>query len=498
MAEFSRSSGILLHPTSFPGPHGIGTFNKAAYEFVDFLARAGQKLWQVLPMGPTSYGDSPYQSFSSFAGNPYLVALETLVEEGLLDAAALDGHPAFVPRGVDYCQMYEWKLPLLLKAAGDFEQRANPAQKADFHHFCSAHGPDWLDDFALFMALKHVQGGKAWNEWPVELRDRHPEALARARHQQAELVHGHRFIQWLFERNWQHLRRYANGKGIRVIGDIPIFVAMDSADTWVAPHAFHLDKNKRPSVQAGVPPDYFSPDGQLWGNPLYRWKEMKQDGFLWWLARIQAAFRLYDIVRVDHFRGFAAYYEVSGKAKNARQGRWVKAPGLELFRRVKKVLGDLPIIAEDLGLITPDVLKLVEATGFPGMKVLQFAFGSDANDKFLPHNYTSHCVAYTGTHDNDTSQGWYETADESHKDYFRRYFNTDGLRVAHTLIRGVFASVASMVVVPLQDLLEVGTEGRMNFPGRRHDNWLWRYDEGAIKPEHEQFLLDLARTYGRA
>ncbi len=497
MAEFPRSGGVLLHPTSLPGPYGIGSFNRAAYEFVDFLARAGQKLWQLLPMGPTSYGDSPYQSFSSFAGNPYLIALETMVAEGLLDAAALADPPAFTAPGVDYCQMYEWKLPLLLRAAGEFERRANHAQKADFQFFCAEQAA-WLEDFALFMALKNAHGGKAWNEWEPELRDRHPEALRKAREQHGELVHGHRFLQWLFDRAWQHLRRYANDKGIQVIGDIPIFVAMDSADVWVAPHAFHLDKNKRQTVQAGVPPDYFSPDGQLWGNPLYRWREMKADGFSWWLDRIRAAFRLYDIVRIDHFRGFAAYYEVPGKAKNARKGRWVKAPGVELFKTVRKKLGDVPIIAEDLGLITPDVQKLLDSTGYPGMRVLQFAFGSDAHDKFLPHNYVHHAVAYSGTHDNDTSAGWYETAGEHEKAAFHRYFDTDGSHAAHTLVRGVFASVASIAVVPLQDVLEVGKEGRMNFPGRSHDNWQWRFAEGDLKAEHEEFLLGLARAYGRA
>lgn len=496
MAEFPRSSGILLHPTSLPGPYGIGSFNRAAYEFVDFLARAGQKLWQLLPMGPTSYGDSPYQSFSSFAGNPYLIALETLIEEGLLDPASLST-PEFAGSGVDYCQMYEWKLPLLLRAAGEFDRRANQAQKADFQFFCAEQAA-WLEDFALFMALKQVHGGKAWNEWPAELRDRQPAALRQAREEHGSLVHAHRFLQWLFDRAWQHLRRYANDKGIRIIGDIPIFVALDSSDVWVAPHAFHLDKNKRPSVQAGVPPDYFSPDGQLWGNPLYRWKEMKADGFTWWLDRIRAAFRLYDIVRIDHFRGFAAYYEVPGKAQNARKGRWVKAPGVELFKTVKKQLGDLPIIAEDLGLITPDVQKLLATTGFPGMKVLQFAFSGDASDKFLPHNYERHAVAYSGTHDNETSAGWYANASDHEKDYFRRYFNTDGEHAAHDLIRGVFASVASIAVVPLQDVLEIGSQGRMNFPGRRHDNWQWRFSEGDLKPDHEQFLLGLARAYGRA
>lgn len=487
----------MLHPTSLPGPYGIGSFNSAAYAFVDFLARSGQKLWQVLPMGPTSYGDSPYQSFSSFAGNPYLIALEPLVSEGLLDASELEKAPVFSDRGVDYCQMYEWKLPLLLKAAAEFDRRGNQVQKADFQSFCAEH-TGWLEDFALFMALKHVHGGKAWNEWPPEQRDRLPEALQKARQEHGALIHGHRYIQWLFDRAWGHLRRYANDRGIRIIGDIPIFVALDSSDCWVAPQAFHLDKNKRPSVQAGVPPDYFSPDGQLWGNPLYRWREMKADGFSWWINRIRAAFRIYDIVRIDHFRGFAAYYEVPGKAKNARKGRWVKAPGIELFKAVKKALGDLAIVAEDLGLITPDVHALLEKTGFPGMRVLQFGFGSDANDKFLPHNYVAHAVAYSGTHDNDTTEGWYSTAPESQKDYLRRYFNTDGKHAAHTLVRGVFASVADIAIVPLQDVLEVGAEGRMNFPGRSHDNWLWRFKEGDIKPEHEAFLLDLARCYGRA
>ncbi|MEW6283388.1 MAG: 4-alpha-glucanotransferase, partial [Candidatus Eremiobacterota bacterium] len=355
----------------------------------------------------------------------------------------------------------------------------------------------WLEDFALFMALKAANGGTAWNEWDPLLRHRDPEALRRARHAHAQVLHGHRFIQWLFFRSWENLKRHANERNIRVIGDIPIFVAMDSCDTWVAPRCFHLDKKARPTVVAGVPPDYFSPDGQLWGNPLYRWREMKQDGFSWWLERIRAAFRLYDYVRIDHFRGFAAYWEVSGKAATARKGRWVKAPGVDLFKRVRQVLGDLAIIAEDLGVITPDVESLRDRFGFPGMKVLQFGFGSDARDKFLPHNYEANFVAYSGTHDNDTSLGWYETARPEEQDFCRRYFASDGTRISHAMVRGVFASVARMAVVPLQDVLELGTEARMNFPGRRHDNWLWRYLPGDLTEERADFLRDLARTYGR-
>lgn len=495
--NYQRRSGILLHPTSLPGRYGIGTFDRAAYDWVDFLAETRQTLWQVLPLGPTGYGDSPYQSFSSFAGNPYLISLDELVQDGLLDAAELDNAPDFPRDRVDYGALYHWKLPLLRHVADTFTQRATPEQRGEFDHFCTEHA-EWLDDFALFMALKDAHDGAAWNTWEMDLRSRQPAALDAARRAQPDAIHAHKFNQWLFYRQWTALKAYANEKGIQIIGDIPIFVAMDSADTWAAPDGFFLDDALQPTVVAGVPPDYFSATGQLWGNPLYRWDAMQRTGYAWWLRRIRAALRLYDIVRIDHFRGFAAYWEVPAGEETAINGQWVEGPGSDFFTAIQKELGELPIIAEDLGEITQDVLDLRDQFGLPGMKVLQFAFSSDASDKFLPHNYTPNFVVYSGTHDNDTSWGWYRNSStEGERDFFRRYFQSDGRDVAWTLIGAAFRSVAATAIVPLQDVLELSSEARMNLPGSDRGNWSWRF-----VPEHFTDgvvwrLRELTTVYGR-
>ena len=353
--EYQRRSGILLHPTSLPGRYGIGSFDQAAYAWVDLLDQTRQSVWQVLPLGPTGYGDSPYQSFSSFAGNPYLISLDELVQMGLLDQSVLDQAPHFPNDHVDFGAIYRWKLPLLYHVAATFAQRATPEHQQEFANFCTAQA-DWLDDFALFMALKDAHDGAPWNQWAMPLRSRQATALAMASKTHAAAIHGHKLNQWFFYRQWMRLKSYANALGIQVVGDIPIFVAMDSADAWADPQAFHLDAEFQPTVVAGVPPDYFSATGQLWGNPLYRWSAMQQNGYAWWLRRINAALRLYDMVRIDHFRGFAAYWEVPAGEKTAIKGRWVQAPGMDFFTTVKEQLGDLPIIAEDLGEITPDVI----------------------------------------------------------------------------------------------------------------------------------------------
>ncbi len=493
----TRRSGILLHISSLPGRHGVGSFNRAAYDWVDFLAHTRQTLWQVLPLGPTGYGDSPYQSFSTFAGNPYFISLEERVDDGLLDQAVLDGAPDF-PRGhVDYGRLYEWKLPLLRQAATEFLPRATPEMRVEFEHFCVEQA-DWLDDYALFMALKDANGGKSWLEWAMPLRSRDPEALLSARLEHRDALHAYKFKQWLFTRQWNSLRAYANAKGIQIIGDIPIFVAMDSADAWTSPEQFFLNEEYQPTVVAGVPPDYFAATGQLWGNPLYRWHVMKQDGYRWWLRRFRGALRLYDRVRVDHFRGFAGYWEVPAGDPTAEHGQWVKGPGADFFETVRAELGELPIIAEDLGEITPDVLELRNHFGLPGMKVLQFAFSTDASDKFLPHNMERNFIVYSGTHDNDTSVGWYRHSSTDHeRDHFRRYFHTDGRDPAWSLIVAAFGSVAMTAIVPLQDLLSLDTEARMNLPGRASGNWGWRFVPEQLTGHLAHRLQETTRLFGR-
>ena len=493
-----RRSGILLHPTSLPGRYGIGSFNQAAYDWVDFLAYTRQTLWQVLPLGPTGYGDSPYQSFSSFAGNPYLISLETLVEEGLLDQYVLDAAPDFPRERVDFGAIYHWKPPLLRRVSTEFADRATPEQQAEFDAFC-ADNAEWLDDYALFMALKDAHGGAPWNQWEMDLRGRDPRALDAAAKEHTTIVHGHKFNQWLFYRQYLKLKQYANDKGVQIVGDIPIFVAMDSADAWANPDEFFLDAEFQPTVVAGVPPDYFSATGQLWGNPLYRWDAMKRTGYAWWLRRVKAALRLYDMVRIDHFRGFAAYWEVPAGEATAINGAWKPGPGADFFNVVQAELGDnLPIIAEDLGEITPDVIALRNQFNLPGMKILQFAFASDAGDKFLPHNYARNFAVYPGTHDNDTTWGWYlHSATDRERDFFRRYFRTDGHDAAWTMIEAAFRSVAVMAVVTMQDVLNLGTDARMNLPGRADGNWTWRYVPEQITGHLVDRLLDAATLFGR-
>lgn len=485
--KMTRCSGVLLHVTSLPGTHGVGTMNRSAYAWVDFLADAGQKIWQVLPLGPTSYGDSPYQSMSTFAGNPYLISLQQLTDEGLIKKEELKE----LPEGkVDYCQLYEWKLPLLHKVV----ERLKPGK--DFDHFCEQQ-KFWLQDYALFLALKAEHKNLAWNQWPKPLRHRQPEALEQARQRHSQQIRREMLIQWLFFKQWGELHAYATKRNIQIFGDIPIFVAMDSSDTWCHPHLFQFNAELQPKAVAGVPPDYFAVTGQLWGNPLYEWKAHKEESYAWWIERVRAAFRLYDLLRVDHFRGFAGYWRVPAKSKTAETGCWVKGPGPDFFKQLLRNVNN-PIIAEDLGDITPDVIALRDRFGLPGMKILQFGFGSDPGNPFLPHNFEStHFVAYTGTHDNDTARGWYENGTEAERRYVRDYFGNIDEPISQTLIRATLASTAKIAIVPLQDILDLGAEARMNYPGRSHDNWQWRLMPNQLNEKHRDRLREWTRMYNR-
>ena len=491
---FTRSSGILLHPTSLPGPYGIGDLGPQAYRFVDWLSSAGCKLWQTLPLGPTGYGDSPYQCFSAFAGNPYLISLDELLKDGLLDESDLGPMKDLPGSHVDFGLVIPKKLDILQKAFSNFGSTPGHLGKA-FDAF-RADNAFWLDDFSLFMAIKESHGGGPWSGWPEELRNRDNVAIVKTRRDLAESVSQYSFYQFLFFRQWNNLHSYTKEKGIQIIGDIPIFVAYDSADVWSHPELFFLDELGNPTVVAGVPPDVFSEDGQLWGNPLYNWDVHQNEKYAWWLSRVRASLKLMDIIRFDHFRGFAGYYAIPAGGPTARNGDWVSAPGKELFYVVKKFmheelgLAELPIIAEDLGVITPDVTDLLDTFEFPGMRILQFGF-SGMDNPYLPHNYVSNCIAYTGTHDNDTSMGWYETASEHEKDFANRYLSVDGHVFAWDLIRAIWKSVAVFTITPMQDALNLGQEARMNYPGRLGGNWSWRMNEDDMREDLAAGLKDL-------
>jgi 4-alpha-glucanotransferase len=503
-----RTSGVLLHPTSLPGRFGIGELGNEARDFVDFLAQTRQALWQVLPLGPTGYGDSPYQCFSAFGGNPLLVSLERLVADGLLSPSDLALVPEWPEGEVDFGSVIAFKKPLLRKAGLAFSDKAKRGQQDAFIGFCRDKAA-WLDDFALFMALKERHGGVAWNRWDRELVVRDPAALERARIELARELHVERVIQYLFFSQWAELRAHAHGHGIQIMGDIPIFVAHDSADVWAHPGLFHLAADGSPSFQAGVPPDYFSATGQLWGNPLYRWDVMARDGYRWWVERFRTLLESVDIVRLDHFRGFEAAWEIPGGETTAIKGRWANGPGAAFFETLGQALGSLPIVAENLGVITPQVEELRQRFGFPGMAILQFAFGDDSQaSDFLPHRFPRNVVVYTGTHDNDTIVGWWnagvgestrtEGQVERERDFCRRYLNTDGTDIHWAFIRQVLASVANTALFPLQDVLGVGASGRMNVPGRMGGNWKWRFAASDLTPQVRNRLATLTQTYGRA
>ncbi len=494
--KFERSSGILLHPSSLPGPYGIGDIGPQAHRWIDFLAKTRCSLWQVLPLGPTGYGDSPYQCFSAFAGNPYLISPEALITQNLLLAEDLADRPNLPADRINYGSVIFWKLKVLNRAYYRFKSLQSSHLQESYERFKSDHA-EWLNDFALFMALKDAHNGNPWTMWEAPLCNRQPEALQEARQAYTEAIDKHIFRQFVFFQQWEALHAHAKEQGIQIIGDIPIFVAHDSSDVWANPELFYLDKKGKPAVVAGVPPDYFSATGQRWGNPLYRWKLHKERGYDWWLKRFRSVLSLVDIVRLDHFRGFAAYWEVPGDAETAVKGRWVTGPGADLFDVVSRELSDLPIIAEDLGVITPDVVALREQFGLPGMKIFQFAFAEDATDPFLPHNYPQNCVVYTGTHDNDTAKGWYDRINEKEKDFYRRYLARDGSDVSWDFIRAVWGSVAVYSLAPLQDFLSLGNEARMNYPGNPSGNWQWRVKPEAINEPLIHRIIELNWLYRR-
>jgi 4-alpha-glucanotransferase len=463
---------VLLHPTSLPGPYGVGDLGPTAHAWIDALARARQTWWQVLPLGPTGYGDSPYQSYSSFAGNLNLLSPELLVQDGLLNRSDLDG--VHFPDGhIDFQNVIAFKQHVVDRAWGEFKAGRAAGLRGEFEAFCRREA-GWLDDFALFMAVKESRGWASWQDWPAGLRERDPHTLESARRELADAVGKKQFGQFLFRRQWDALRRHAHAAGVKVIGDVPIFVAADSADVWANPKLFLLDERRRPTVVAGVPPDYFSKTGQLWGNPLYDWNEHRRTGYAWWAARLRATLSHVDLVRLDHFRGFVAAWHVPAGEATARNGRWVSGPGADFLSAMRDRLGGLPLIAEDLGEITPDVYALRDRFHLPGMRILQFAFGGASESRFLPHYYEPNTAVYTGTHDNNTTRGWWADVGEHERHFARRYLGRDGSEITWDLIRLAWMSVADYALVPLQDLLDLGPEARMNFPGKSTGNWSWR------------------------
>lgn len=497
----ARMSGILVHPTSFPSRYGIGDLGKGAERFIDFLEASHQHIWQVLPLGPTGFGDSPYQSLSAFAGQPYIISPDLLREDGLLTDEDLKDPPASDPGKVDYGSVITYKMQLLRSAYAHFsgmEDEKKESLQEEFEDFLKRES-SWLCDYALFMAVKDHFEGRLWLEWDEDIRDGKPQAKEEYAEKLKDQVGFYEFIQFLFDRQWRRIRLYAAKKDIWIIGDIPIFMSLDCTDVWAKKDLFKLDSKGYPTEVAGVPPDYFSATGQLWGNPLYDWNYQKKTGYRWWIERIKRQLELVDFIRIDHFRGFESYWAVPYGEKTAENGEWKKGPGLDFFAALKKELGeDVPIIAEDLGIITEDVNKLRDACGFPGMKVLQFGFGDMNDDTHIPHFYrTRNCVCYTGTHDNETTVGWYAHQPEAVKDRIRLYGNCDGGGVSLDFIRFAMGSIARYAIFPVQDLLQLGNEARMNTPGVPAANWAFRYEEGALKDWMRDWLVRYTRIYDR-
>ncbi|WP_036099255.1 4-alpha-glucanotransferase [Leptotrichia sp. oral taxon 215] len=495
---FERSSGILFHPTSLPGKYGIGTLGKEAYAFIDFLKKSRQKLWQIFPLGPTGYGDSPYQSFSSFAGNPYLIDFDLLIEAHLLSEEDLrDVFFGDNEEYIDYGAIYNQKYPLLRRVYENFKSSDNHEMRENLEHF-KRENASWLNDYSLYISLKNHFNGLPWNEWAHDIKNREHGAMEHYRNELADDIEYHNFIQFLFFKQWGDVKRYANENGIKIIGDIPIFVAADSSDAWANPEIFLFDEERKPVKVAGVPPDYFSATGQLWGNPLYNWQKLKETNYSWWVERVRANLSTCDIIRIDHFRGFEAYWAVPYGDDTAINGQWEPGPGIDLFNAIKSQLGELPIIAEDLGLMTQGVIDLREATGFPGMKILGFAFDSGEENDYLPHTYTKNCVVYTGTHDNDTLIGWFQKAKEEDRQFARDYLNSRSDDKIHwDAIRGAWSSVASMAISPVQDFLGLGSEARINTPGVAAGNWQWRLRHGVLTDELAERIAKLTRVYSR-
>lgn len=498
-----------MHITSLPSRYGIGDMGPAAYEFADFLASAGQRLWQVLPLHPTGYADSPYQCFSAFAGNPLLLSFDHLRDQGLFDSSQLESIPAFPDDRVDYGPVIDFKYALLRRAAQTFFAYSSSTQRSSFDEFCRDAAP-WLDDFALFMAYKDTRRENTWATWDVPVCQRDADALVELGARLAFEVQAHKFYQFEFFRQWDRLREHCRQRKVRFMGDVPIYVAHDSADVWAHRELFHIDERGLPTIVAGVPPDYFSATGQLWGNPIYRWDVLAQQGYAWWIERFRSTLKLFDMVRLDHFRGFEAYWEIPAGETTAMNGRWVKGPGDKLLTELQAAIGELPIVAENLGVITPEVERLRHEFRLPGMSLLQFAFGKDPQGpSFRPHNYSRDLVAYTGGHDNDTTVGWWRSsggADSTRtpedvrkeKAFARAYLDLqDEADIHWSMIRAVMASVANIAMVPLQDVLGLGTEARMNLPGTTSGNWKWRYRNGALKGEHAEKLRMLSSHYDR-
>jgi len=505
---FPRASGILLHPTSLPGRFGIGDLGEEAYAFAEFLAASRQSLWQVLPLGPTGYGDSPYQCFSAFAGNPLLISPQRLVHAGLLSKEDIANTPEFPDERVAFGNLIEYKKSLFSKAFDNFKRNAGETLQARFFAFCRE-SESWLEDYALFRALKSAHGGVAWYDWAPQFAKRDEHALDSARESLADRIDLEKLLQFLFFEQWSALKAYCDARGISIIGDAPIFVAFDSADVWTHPEMFKLDREKRPNVVAGVPPDYFSRTGQLWGNPIYNWDMIRGDGFRWWIERLQATLQTVDMLRIDHFRGFAASWEIPAGDKTAERGRWVEVPGRELFATLRDTFHELPIIAEDLGVITPDVEALRDEFGLPGMRVLQFAFRGDSKNIDLPHNYIQNCVVYTGTHDNNTTIGWFnsEAGRDSTRDaeqiareraYCLKYLNSEGKKIHWDFIRAAWSSVANTAIAPLQDVLGLDGRARMNLPASQEGNWQWRFRAEALTDEVRDRLAEMTELYGRS
>ncbi len=489
-----RSNGLLLHISSLPGEYGIGDFGKEAYKFVDFLEKSGSKYWQILPLGITGYGDSPYQSFSAFAGNPYFIDLDVLLEEGIITRGEIDRiNLNKNPGKVDYLHLYEGKMELLRKA---YERgKKSLRKKLEDYYQENYH---WLQEFSLYMAIKKAHGEKSWLEWDKDYRNWRSETVRTFVKRNQEEIFFWIFTQYYFENQWLRLKKYANDKGIEIIGDLPIYVSEDSADVWKNPEMFRLDENYRPITVAGCPPDAFSSTGQLWGNPIYDWENMKDNGYRWWIKRIKHSFKLYDVLRIDHFRGFEAYWEVPYGEDTAMFGQWTKGPGIELFDVIKEELGELNIIAEDLGYLTPEVEQLIKDSGFPGMKVLQFAFDPREESDYLPHNYTQNSIVYTGTHDNHTVAGWTGNIPAEELAFAKKYFKMDREEgFPWGMIRGAWSSVSKVAVAPMQDFLELGDEARMNIPSTLGENWDWRMEKHHLSEALARRIYDINRTYGR-
>jgi 4-alpha-glucanotransferase len=493
---YQRSSGLLCHFTSLPGPHGIGDLGPDSFAFVDLLQEAGQHLWQVLPLGPAGAGDSPYDSRSSFAGNPLLISIQGLVDDGLVDPGVVKASSDFASGHVNFRAVERWKGQHLRSAFQAFADGRFTRLEREFRAF-QERSASWLDDYALYQALSEEQETTAWYTWPEKIRSRDATAMKSIRESLRDEIEFHEFVQFMFDRQWDELKEYANERGVAIMGDIPIYVALDSADVWANQSQFLLDDDGQPEKQAGVPPDLFAEDGQLWGNPVYDWDAMAEDGYAWWIARMSRIAELTDLVRVDHFRGFAAGWQVPADEKTAINGEWIPGPGLDLFDTLREELGELAIVVEDLGVITEDVEELRDSLGYPGMKVLQFAFGEDASNPYLPHNHQRNSMVYTGTHDNETTAGWYQSSNRKTQRHIRDYLTTRKSRVAHDVVRATWASVGVIACAPVQDILGLGNEARMNVPGEATGNWGWRLERLEDLAEHTGFLREISTLYGR-